>query len=294
MRLNWPGFVRSVVFEGFQAIALAYGSQIYGVMNQKGFKMTELHRAPTAHFFGATDIGKSGRSNQDHYLIADMRRLLKVCDSSVECLAQQSVVSRHSGELLMIADGMGAHANGGYASQTAISFMTDYVANLLPKFLNIDPNDDREFCTALNDAPILVHRLFRKEGENDPTKAEMGTTLKTACIVWPNLYVVHVGDTRCYLFRDGELRQLTKDHTVSMAEIVTVLESSESVEFKTKQLINESNRCGGRDNISVVIGAFNGPPDADLLCDDPGQFKVIETTSSSRLMAAIGYLRTTL
>jgi len=304
--------------------------------------MSELPQTPTAHFFGATDIGKARRSNQDHYLIADMRRLLKVCDSSVESLAHQSVVSSHPGELLMIADGMGGHANGDYASQAAIAFMTGYVANLMPRFLNIDPNDDLEFCTALKDGPILVHRLFRKEGENDPTKAEMGTTLTIAYIVWPYLYVVHVGDTRFYLFRDGELRQLTKDHTVaqyladaidpptapsqsaslqnmlwncvsaqkappepqicreklrsgdcvllcsdgltkhiSTAEIITVLESSESVEFKTKHLINESNRRGGRDNISVVIGAFDGPPDAELLCNDPGQFKVIESLSDT-------------
>jgi len=170
----------------------------------------------------------------------------------------------------------------------------------------------------------------------------MGTTLTAAYIVWPYLYVVHVGDSRCYLFRDGKLMQLTKDHTVaqyladaneqptapsqssslqnmlwncvsaakvppepqicreklrsgdcvllcsdgltkhiSTAEIISVLEAPESVEFKTKQLIDESNRRGGRDNISVVIGAFDGPPDAELLCNDPGQFKVIESLSAT-------------
>ncbi len=304
--------------------------------------MSDIHQVPTAHFFGATDIGQARRSNQDHYLIADMRRLLKVCDSSVQSLAQQSVVSSHPGELMMIADGMGGHPNGEYASQAAISFMTGYVANLMPRFLHIDPNDDADFCAALKEGPVLIHRLFQKEGENDPTKAEMGTTLTTAYIVWPYLYVVHVGDTRCYLFRNGELRQLTKDHTVaqyladasgqasapsqspnlqnmlwnsvtaakvppepqicrerlhagdsvllcsdgltkhmSTPEIVAVLESPASVEFKTKQLIDESNRRGGRDNISIVIGVFDGPPDATLLCNDPGQFKVIESLSDT-------------
>ncbi len=304
--------------------------------------MNELNLVPSGRFFGVTDIGKARRSNQDHYLIADLRRLLKVCDSSVTSLTHQSIVSRHPGELLMIADGMGGHLHGEYASQAAISFMAGYVANLMPRFLHINPNDDGDFCAALKEGPVLVHRLFQKEGENDPTKAEMGTTLTTAYIVWPYLYIVHVGDTRCYLFRDGKLRQLTKDHTVaqyladasekpnvpsqsaslqnmlwnsvtaaktppepqicrekllpgdsvllcsdgltkhiSTAEIITVLESSASVESKTKQLVDEANRRGGRDNISVVIGTFDGPPDAEWPCVDPGQFKVIDSLSDT-------------
>ena len=306
-----------------------------------GIEVSGPHEDATVHFFGATDIGKSRRSNQDHFLIADMQRVLKVCDSSVRSLAQQSLVSSPPGELLIIADGMGGHAHGEYASQAAVSFMTRYVATLMPRFLNTDPDDDRELRTALKEGPILVHRLFQKEGENDPSKSEMGTTLTTAYIVWPYLYVVHVGDTRCYLFRNGELRQLTKDHTIaqyladagelptapsqsahlqsmlwnsvtgrvrpepqicreslesadtvllcsdgltkhmSTSEIATILASSESVEFKTKRLIEECNRRGGRDNISVVVGVFFGPPDAELLCNDPGQFNAIESLSDT-------------
>jgi protein phosphatase len=43
----------------------------------------------------------------------------------------------------------------------------------------------------------------------------MGTTLTMAYVVWPRLFIVHVGDSRCYLLRRSELKQLTEDHTVA-------------------------------------------------------------------------------
>jgi protein phosphatase len=45
--------------------------------------------------------------------------------------------------------------------------------------------------------------------------ADMGTTLTAAYLLWPSLYVAHVGDSRCYLLRDGALSQLTTDHTMA-------------------------------------------------------------------------------
>lgn len=202
--------------------------------------------------------------------------------------------------------------------------MTGYVTNLMPRFLVIDPANDDGFRAALTEGPVKIHHLLQKEGEQDPKKARMGTTLTVAYIVWPYLYVVHVGDTRCYLFRNGQLWQLTTDHTVaqyftdagesqialshntslqntlwncisatrtppepqidreqlragdrvlrcsdgltkhlSMTDIAAVLESAKSLEEQTKHLIQESNSRGGRDNISVVIGAFEGRPDAE-------------------------------
>ncbi len=281
--------------------------------------MSTLDYFQEAHFSGATHIGQTRSSNQDNYLIANMSRLLKICDSSVDALDGQSVVSNYPGHLLILADGMGGHAHGEYASQTAIRYMTDYMANLLPRFPVKDLMDDEEFRAALKQGPVEIHRLLRKEGLADPARAEMGTTLTTAYIAWPDLYIVHVGDTRCYLFRDGKLQQLTTDHTVAQyladagqmtpdrskngslqhtlwnsvsaaqtppepqvkhellqsgdsvllcsdgltrhlttEEIAKILGSESSVSEKSNRLIDDTNRRGGRDNISVVIGHFEG------------------------------------
>ena len=284
--------------------------------------MKDFEQHPNAHFFGATHVGRARSSNQDNYLIGDMRRLLNICDSSVETLDGQSMVSNHPGQLLMVADGMGGHAHGEYASRLAIRYMTTYVANLMPRFLVGDMKNDDEFQAALKEGPVEIHRLLRKEGQADPTRAEMGTTLTVAYIDWPALYLVHVGDSRCYLFRDGRLNQLTTDHTVSQylsdagqltpdraqngslqhmlwnsvsaaqtppepqvkrellqpadyvllcsdglirhlatEQIAEILGSQCSVPEKANQLIDETNRRGGRDNTSVVIGYFEGQHD---------------------------------
>ena len=300
--------------------------------------MNEVAQHPKVHLFGATDVGKTRSSNQDNYLIADMHRLLNICDSSVETLDGQSMVSDHPGQLLIVADGMGGHAHGEYASRLAIRQMTSYVANLMPQFLAVDRNSDEEFRAALKEGPMEIHRLLRKEGQADPSRAEMGTTLTVAYIDWPALYLVHVGDSRCYLFRDGQLKQLTTDHTVAQylsdagqltpdraqngslqhmlwnsvsaaqtppepqvkrellqsgdyvllcsdglirhlttAEIAGILSSESSVPEKSNQLIDETNRRGGRDNISVVIGYFEGRHDTSDLCLDSDRFSTIRS-----------------
>ena len=300
--------------------------------------MNDFEQHPKAHLFGATHVGKTRSSNQDNYLIADMRRLLNICDSSVETLDGQSMVSNHPGQLLMVADGMGGHAHGEYASRLAIRYMTRYVANLMPRFLVGDMNNDGEFRAALKEGPVEIHRLLRKEGKADPTRAEMGTTLTAAYIVWPALYLVHVGDSRCYLFRDGRLKQLTTDHTVAQyltdagqltpdraqngslqhmlwnsvsaaqtppepqvkrellqpgdyvllcsdglirhlatEEIAEILGSECSVPEKSNQLIDETNRRGGRDNTSVVIGYFEGGHDTNDPDPDSDRFSMIRS-----------------
>ncbi len=110
-------------------------------------------------------------------------------------------LARHGGLLAIIADGMGGMQMGGEASKTAVvAFLKAYegksaktsIADALQKSLH-----------AANQA---VLKLGRKNGE-------VGTTLIAAVIAEDSLYWVSTGDSRIYLLRDGELIQLTADHT---------------------------------------------------------------------------------
>ena len=58
----------------------------------------------------------------------------------------------------------------------------------------------------------------------------MGTTLTMAYVCWPLLYVVHVGDSRCYLLRGSRLRQITHDHTVAQQLVEEGVLSESDVE----------------------------------------------------------------
>jgi PPM family protein phosphatase len=107
--------------------------------------------------------------------------------------------------VLAVADGMGGAKAGEVAAEMAVS----EVGGLAPPVT----------ADAVRDALERANAAIRRLAEEDPDKAGMGTTLTAAVLADGRLDVVHVGDSRAYLWRDGELRQLTQDHSV-VAELV--------------------------------------------------------------------------
>lgn len=100
--------------------------------------------------------------------------------------------------LFAVADGMGGHQSGDVASQTALETLTRELQN------------GGDLAAAVRTANSEIHQRARTQ----PELAGMGTTI-TAMIAGPKITdIVHVGDSRAYLFRDGNLRRLTVDHTV--------------------------------------------------------------------------------
>ncbi len=109
--------------------------------------------------------------------------------------------------LLAVADGMGGHAAGEVASAVAI-------ATLAP--LDEDaPGAD--LLAALKEAADSANLHLRDMVEADPALYGMGTTLVALLFSGSRLGLLHVGDSRCYLLRDGELAQITHDHTLVQA-----------------------------------------------------------------------------
>jgi PPM family protein phosphatase len=113
-------------------------------------------------------------------------------------------VDRH---LLVVADGMGGHPAGDVASQLAIDAVND----------GLDPaalDDGSRRPEALREAVTRAHEAIIRAAEDDPSRAGMGTTLVVAHVDEGGELVTlaHVGDSRAYLLRDGELRPLTYDH----------------------------------------------------------------------------------
>jgi protein phosphatase len=110
-------------------------------------------------------------------------------------------------ELLVVADGMGGHAAGELASAAAIATMSE----VEPAGLG-----DAEALERLSEAVVSTSERIADVVSANPELAGMGTTL--TALAWlggdpPRVAVLHVGDSRAYLLRDGELRQITRDHT---------------------------------------------------------------------------------
>lgn len=106
--------------------------------------------------------------------------------------------------LLVVADGMGGHAGGDIASSVA-------VAHLAPLDDEAHGPDDalQELATALNGA----HEELLALAEENPALAGLGTTVTALLRSGNKLAMAHIGDSRAYLLREGELTQVTTDHS---------------------------------------------------------------------------------
>ncbi|HKA69776.1 MAG TPA: PP2C family serine/threonine-protein phosphatase [Actinomycetes bacterium] len=124
--------------------------------------------------------------------------------SDVGLLRDENEDSGYAGpRLLAIADGMGGQAAGEVASSTVIDAITPLDAEL----------DSSTLLDSLEQAVSVANNRLREMIENDPKLDGMGTTLTALYWTGVRLGLVHIGDSRAYLLRDGELTQLTHDHT---------------------------------------------------------------------------------
>lgn len=165
--------------------------------------------------YGLTDVGKNRIRNEDHFLIATLSKSLDVSQSSLDIGDETRLFGNSQGRLLLVADGMGGHAAGDRASATAITAFADYVLNMLRWYFRADPTRDEELAADLREAVLRCQRGINEAICENPSEHGMGSTLTLCYVIWPRMFVAHVGDSRCYLLRGGELKQLTRDHTIA-------------------------------------------------------------------------------
>ncbi len=124
-----------------------------------------------------TDVGRARDGNEDSYLVQP--------------------------PLFVVADGMGGHLAGEVASQTAIRVITDQYES--------DPaSADSQLAAYVQEANRAIHA----KSEESPDLSGMGTTCTLLFLDGTDAHFVHVGDSRAYLFRQGEMSQITEDHTL--------------------------------------------------------------------------------
>ena len=166
---------------------------------------------------GRTDIGRRRDSNQDQYLVADLQKSMRVHHTSLGVEDQTRLYGGSQGKLFLVADGMGGHAAGERASSLAVDCVIEYLLNTTHSLFRLheDGADDEVFCGDLRAAFDHCQAKYNAEVQAMPSRRGMGTTLTIAYVVWPRLYVVHVGDSRAYLCRGAHLEQITNDHTLA-------------------------------------------------------------------------------
>ena len=164
--------------------------------------------------FGLTHHGKIRSENQDHFLLCTIHPQVVVHGTSLPHVDELPLRGQRLATLMLVADGVGGATAGGEAARIATETITSYVASTLRCYHTAGSADEHQFLDALKTAAEEAHKAVRATQNAGHTSA---TTLTLGIVVWPFLYVLQVGDSRCYVYSRGVLRQLTRDQTVAQS-----------------------------------------------------------------------------
>ncbi|MGN0313090.1 MAG: Stp1/IreP family PP2C-type Ser/Thr phosphatase [Lachnospiraceae bacterium] len=181
----------------------------------------------------------------------------KVRSENQDCFFTSEMPVGNLPNLFIVADGMGGHAGGKCASHTALQTAVDCVKQLS------DTNPEVILETAIQEANKEVFeqaRLQNLEG--------MGTTFVAATVVGEKLYVANVGDSRLYIVTPGQIRQITKDH--SLVEEMVRLGELNPDNARTHQKKNVITRAVGvAEEVRVDFFEVTIPEECSILmCSD--------------------------
>lgn len=167
--------------------------------------------------FGLTHMGKVRKNNQDHFLLCTVHPQVLVHGTSLPMPDQLPLRGQRLATIMLVADGVGSSAGGGEASQLAVETITRYVSSSLRCYHAAGMVHEGEFEEALRTAAIEAHTAVKAEAASREEPSRMATTLTLTIVTWPWVYVVQVGDSRCYHYLNGTLRQVTRDQTMAQA-----------------------------------------------------------------------------
>lgn len=160
--------------------------------------------------FGLTDRGKVRSTNNDHFLIASFHRNLRVHFTSMPGgIGHQETESR--GFLFLVADGVGGLTSAGDGSALALSTLAHHLLHATEICSELVLTQQEKSSTDLRDAVMRAHAAIVDMGNEAGGKP--ATTLTMYAGFWPRAFIVHVGDSRMYRYRDGELTLFTSDQT---------------------------------------------------------------------------------
>lgn len=216
-----------------------------------------------------THIGHHRNANEDHFLIAEIAKSMQVLKTSLPLDHHTRLFGETQGILLLVADGMGGQVGGERASQLVIDGIVEYVLNRLTWLINDDVVNETTFEEDLKRALVGCQQKIMKDVMESPQRRGMGSTLTLAYVIWPRAFVLHVGDSRCYLLRSGQLKQLTRDH--NLASLVRESENVARLDHADLMIEDEDDTVTEEPNSHVlwnVIAAEGGDTDPDAFCLD--------------------------
>jgi protein phosphatase len=139
---------------------------------------------------GGTDVGCVRERNEDAYLVGA------------------------ENDIFIVADGVGGHGGGDKAAQMATTLLPDITRRRIAGSPEPSSSGDPAIATMLADSLQELGHCIREAGASRLEYKDMGATVVVALLQAHHAHIAHMGDSRAYLLRDGDLRQLTEDHSI--------------------------------------------------------------------------------
>lgn len=206
------------------------------------------HTGMKVEAYGMSNVGMRRLQNEDSYLINDQLGLF------------------------MVADGMGGHQGGEFASKLAVSTVEEIVGKLKgdPEATQIRGvnTSEAEVGQILRHAISEAGRRIHQQALYDENLRGMGTTTVAALVDGNRLYIANVGDSRAYMIRNRAIEQITEDHSLVGEQVrAGVLRAEEVKGHKLKNIITRS--VGYQEDVDSDITVLNPlVGDRILMCSD--------------------------
>lgn len=204
--------------------------------------------------FSMTHIGQRRETNQDYMFTSE---------TAVGNLPN----------LFLVADGMGGHAAGDYASRFTVEKIVEYITK----------SERKEPVAVIKEAVDDANRLLMQEASSDSDKQGMGTTIVAATVVEEKLYAANVGDSRLYVINHEGITQITRDHSL-VEEMVRLgeMNKEEAKDHPDKNIITRA--IGVFPEVSVDFFETGlRTEDTVLMCSD-GLTNMIEDEEIKRII----------
>ncbi len=237
-------------------------------------------------FFGLTHRGKVRKNNNDHFLLASLHKRMEVRLTSLPGLEQSLVSDQRLAFIGMVADGVGGTEGGEEASRTALANVTEFLATSLQAYYSSTDAREEAFRGTLQKAATESHNTVLKRAQERSDARKRATTLTLWMGVWPYAYVLQVGDSRYYIYRDDVLTQVTRDQTY--AEDLVDAGAISRDQAKDSPLKNVlSSAIGGKENLPVVTRLTSHWDNIHLMCSDGLTKHVSDDRIKSRLKTMV-------
>jgi serine/threonine protein phosphatase PrpC len=232
------------------------GNQKSETRNQKlsyGLLTRHLMSDIQVSVFARTDVGMHRSGNEDSFLVADLTagKIGLGPDVSTHRLGER-------GSLMIVSDGMGGAAAGEIASEMAVTTMRESLSQMPAS---------KDISDRLKAAAEIANERIWNHSQDNPELSGMGATLTAVLVQETTAYVAQVGDSRAYLIRREQIKQLTKDQSLAQMLVDSGAIKPEQMDSVPQNVIMQA--MGTQPVVKVVMSAVQlFRNDCLVICSD--------------------------